>query len=481
MEKFFVRFKNREKMKIKTEEIIPDENVQEEKAVYRFYAQGVKKRSLDNELRFYRQKSLVGGLDVKDFEGLNDILELTKKYAQYDGYMMPGTNEESGKFYAYARVNSYAMLIAQVLFVNKMVQEGLTELVDNESVTSALDGVSEKVREYSDSNQALISDDEARFYAALLLLQTAFDKLFVSDRKIIDYDLTTGDYEVTDLYDEYTSYLELANRRVLDACDAEKKLCYNIATGWSDGIDLTTWNKLNHCYYSAISPTTGKDNLFTKNYDVILERMLPQFTLARVKLAEQVIIHKPRGNKMKIVEIGAGSGAFAIDLIMACKRLGMPVSEIEYHGVEPSEYMRKNFNTNIGRKIGRFDLPEDWRLVDGSLESLTADPLQYICGEQDTVVVISYCIHHCFGRSVEKFFNSSEIKKNVRAIYVLDAVKEHGWAKVYYMWADCESPENFDNITVKGIWDSEMLWTEPCKPIEGSSVTNAWCCLRKLT
>ncbi len=468
-------------MEIKTEEIIPDENVQEKDAVYKFYAQGVKKRSLDGELRFYRQKSLAGGLDVKDFEKLNEVLEVTKKHAQYEGYMMPGSGEETGKFYAYARVNSYAMLIAQILFANKMIQEGLIELIDNESVTGVLDGVSEKVLKYSDINQAPIGDDEARFYAALLLLQTAFDKLFVPERKIIDYDVTTGDYEVTDLYDESTSYLELANRRVIDACDAEKKLCYNIATGWSDGIDLTTWNNLNHYYYSAISPTTGKENLFTKNYDVILERMLPQFTLSRVKLAEEVVNDKPRDNKIKIVEIGAGSGAFAIDLIMACRRLKISVSEIEYHGVEPSEYMRKNFKTNIERKIGRFDLPEDWYLVDGSLESVTADPLRYISQDKNTVIVFSYSIHHCFGKSVEKFFNNSEIKENVRAVYVLDAVKEHGWAKLYYMWADCESPENFDNAAARGIWDSETLWTEPCKPIEDSSVTNAWCSLRKLT
>ncbi|MEM9596426.1 MAG: hypothetical protein AAGD06_19300, partial [Acidobacteriota bacterium] len=67
------------------------------------------------------------------------------------------------------------------------------------------------------------------------------------------------------------------------------------------------------------------------------------------------------------------------------------------------------------------------------------------------------------------------------AIYVLDGVREHGWTKPYYMWADCESPECFDNVTKQGTWRSETLWTEPAKPIDGHAVTTAWCALRRLT
>ena len=70
------------------------------------------------------------------------------------------------------------------------------------------------------------------------------------------------------------------------ASRAEKDLCYNLTTGWGDKIDLATWNALNTHYYSAISPTTGEENLFTKHYDLLLERMLPQFALSKVKLAK---------------------------------------------------------------------------------------------------------------------------------------------------------------------------------------------------
>ena len=57
----------------------------------------------------------------------------------------------------------------------------------------------------------------------------------------------------------------------MTALDAEKELCYEITTGWSEGIDRKTWDKLNEYYYGAISPSTGEENLFVKNYDVILE------------------------------------------------------------------------------------------------------------------------------------------------------------------------------------------------------------------
>ena len=184
---------------------------------------------------------------------------------------------------------------------------------------------------------------------------------------------------------------------------------------------------------------------------------------------------------MKILEIGAGSGAFAIDLVMTCKRLGIPIEEVKYYGIDPSDYMRENFRANIERKIGDTQLPKDWELVDGSLEKVSETPEHYIHKNGITIIVLSYCIHHCFHGSVRDFFVNEVIGDRVQAVFVLDATKEHGWTKPYYMWADCESPENFDNVGIKGIWGSKTIWIEPCSPIEGHSVTNAWCSLRKLS
>ena len=354
------------------------------------------------------------------------------------------------------------------------------ERIEKESIPELLEGVSRFVKDCSKENMAPVDEDEARFYATLFLLQTAFDRIFVPDEDIVTYDVETGDCRVAESYDEFTAYLELSNRKVLTASTAEKELCYNITTGWSEGIDLLTWDKLNEYYYGAISPTTGEENLFTKHYDVLLERMLPQFPMSKVRLAEAVLNEKKGNEKLRILEIGAGSGAFAIDLMMSCKRLRIPLEEVEYYGIEPSDYMRRNFRANIERKIGETRLPKDWELVDGTLEAVTRTPEVYIHGNGVTIIVLSYVVHHCFGDSVKAFFADAALRDQATAVFVLDATKEHGWTKPYYMWADCESPENFDNVGIAGDWRSKTIWIEPCHPIEGHSVTNAWCMLRRL-
>jgi SAM-dependent methyltransferase len=121
-------------------------------------------------------------------------------------------------------------------------------------------------------------------------------------------------------------------------------------------------------YYSAISPTTGEVNLFTTHYDRLLERMLPQFALAKVRLAEDLLRVKRAGAPLKILDIGAGSGALAIDLIMACTRLGLSLDEITYEGLDPSAYMRRHFRANCARKIGKTPFPTHWTLRKGSIE-----------------------------------------------------------------------------------------------------------------
>jgi SAM-dependent methyltransferase len=246
-------------------------------------------------------------------------------------------------------------------------------------------------------------------------------------------------------------------------------------------IDRTTWDALNTHDDSAISPTTGEANRFATHDDRLLERMLPQFVLANVRLAEDVLRVKRAGAPLKILDIGAGSGALAIDLIMACARLGLPLDEITDEGLDPSAYMRRHFRANCERKIGSTPLPRHWTLRKGSIDQGDARPADYLAAGAPTVVVFSGSLHHCFHASVKRFFRNRTIKQLAHAVFVLDATAAHGWTKPYDMWADCESPENFDNIVDPGIWTSQTLWHEPPRAHDAQAADHAWCYLQRRT
>jgi hypothetical protein len=163
---------------------------------------------------------------------------------------------------------------------------------------------------------------------------------------------------------------------------------------------------------------------------------------------------------------------------MACTRLGRSPDEITYEGIEPSAYMRRNFRANCERKIGSTPFPNHWTLREGSIEQVDAYPIRYIDAGMSTVIVFSGSLHHCFHESVKRFFRNHTIKHLSTSIFVLDATAAHGWTKPYYMWADCESPENFDNIVENGIWTSQTLWSEPMMALEAHSFDHAWCYLQ---
>jgi hypothetical protein len=321
---------------------------------------------------------------------------------------------------AYAHLNSAAKLLAQILFVDNSIKEGLPGRIEEPARDRVLDGLSASIRARSATNGVELTPEDARFYATLFLLQTPFDRLFVPDEDIMTYDMTSGAYHVTDRYVHCIRYLALAGRKITTASHAEHNLCDDLPTGWGDHIDRSTCDALNTHDDRAISPTTGTEHRFTMPDGRRLERMRPQFALANVRLAEDVLKLKQAGEPLKILEIGAGSGALAIDLIMAYTRLGLPVDEITYEGLEPSAYMRRHFRANCERNIGGTPFSTHWTLRKGSLEQVDARPTNYLAAGMPTVVVFSFSLHHCFHASVKRFFRNRTVKQLSHAMFVLE-------------------------------------------------------------
>jgi pimeloyl-ACP methyl ester carboxylesterase len=475
---------SKEKLKITYNDINPadepDRKVREE-AVYIHYIKGIGRSDMDDQLSGSRQNAITGELDLPDYKDLDAILEGYKEKAKIE-------QDDKKRLEAYDRVKTCAMLIAQILFVNNCIREGLVQQIDDAAKAEVEEPLSIYIKKCAEANGPSLEPGEIKFYAYLFILQEAFGKLFLPNEDIVQYEEKsnqyTGEYKINSFYDSATLYLKLSNRQVIDASDEEQELCLNITTDWGEDIDLKTWNKLNQRYYQEESAATKSKNLFVANYDKMLERMLPQFVWSRVRCAEELLKREYNRyrviGKLKIVEIGAGSGAFTADLLMACKRLSISTDKIEYLGLEPNKHMRKKSRDNIKKKSGYSKLPCGWELMEGSLETFTKDSSDYT-KDKKAVIVLCYSAHHCFAPSIHEFLKSKKVRKSAECIYILDVVKEHGWTKPYYMWADCESPENFDNVIQNGGWHSETLWQEPNLSIEGYAVTNAWCNLRRLT
>jgi hypothetical protein len=165
------------------------------------------------------------------------------------------------------------------------------------------------------AHQVPVQEPEARLYATYFLVQTLFDTIFVGDEAIVSRDPATGLVYLTANYDFYTSYLELSNSKLITATDVEKELCYQLTTGWGDGIDLATWNALNQAYYSR-----SADNFFSAEYDDHLDQMLPQFPYGRARAAHDIVRLWDGVQPVNVIEIGTGSGVFAVDLFLALTR-----------------------------------------------------------------------------------------------------------------------------------------------------------------
>ena len=419
---------------------------------------------VESRLRPYRQRAWEGILDTADFRDLLYAFLAFKVDFRRD----------MNAFDAYAMLNGCAALLAQMLFVDNCVKEA----VGSVSHSANQDTVTQLVRHIQDTyqvHQVPIQASEARFYATYFLVQTLFDKIFVGDEEIVWRDPDTGQLHLTLNYDFYTSYLELSNSKLITATDVEKELCYQLTTGWGDDIDVATWNALNQDYYSR-----SADNFFSAAYDEHLDKMLPQFPYARARAAHDIVEAWDGVQLLNLIEIGAGSGAFAVDLFLALKNQGKDEARFAYRGVEPSEAMKAVYQQNFLHRTGRVPL-DTWEITTAGLEEFLEAPERYLTHEAANILVFSYSAHHCYRPSLQRLIEDAGLQERVDMIYILDATAEHGWAKVYYMPLDCRSPEDFRNISLTGNWHSHTLWHEPFKPLEHYAVSRAWCAFRRLT
>jgi hypothetical protein len=208
-------------------------------------------------LRPYRPRAWEGHLAPEDFHALLDVFLACKVDFPRD----------MEAFEAYAMLNCCAALLAQMLFVDNCVKEGIGAVshpANQETVTRLM----RHLQATYQAHQMPIDASATRFYATYFVVQTLFDTIFVGDEEIVVRDPATGQVQLTPHYDFYTSYLELSNSKVLTATDIEKELCYQLTTSWGDGIDVATWNALNQAYYSR-----SADNFFSAAYDEHLDNL----------------------------------------------------------------------------------------------------------------------------------------------------------------------------------------------------------------
>ncbi|HSR67625.1 MAG TPA: class I SAM-dependent methyltransferase [Acidobacteriota bacterium] len=454
-------------------DVVPQEGpaVSSERTPYAGYLMGLEPSPFDDAAGEMRVRALNGGLMEADFQELNGLLEEAKA----------GRNQAQDLFRHYAAVKALAMQAAQVLFVHHCVVEGLPQLVGH--YEKRVEDVAELMAQRGSGRSNLLNPRTRRFFASLILLQTAFDRIFVPPEPIGRYRYQSGEFRLSPGYRDATEYLDFCAIFEVEASPAERELCENITTGWGDGIGRPEWDRLNSLYYQGLWAHSGKANLFATHYNHLLERMLPQFAYSKVRLAETVVADLEASRPVRVLEFGAGSGAFAIDLLMALKRRGLPQDQVEYLGLEPSTSMIEGFAENTLSKLGHGADLGQFGLRQGSLEEaqeqieeLSASPAR------ETVGVFSYSPHHIHHSSLKAFLRDAEVRRRLSRIYFLEGTERHGWTKMLYMWSDCESPENFRNVTESGDWQSRFLWEEPSVAIpEYPHVTNAWCRARLLT
>ncbi len=288
MDPFFTADNGFPTIPLALEDILPEETTRasvKARAVYHDCVNALAARPADKDLRPFRDKARMGHLTPPDFAHMHTLLTTMKSQVQHAGTRRPRHHTVA----AYAHLSSFAMLLAQILFVDNSTKEGLPDRIEEAARDRVLDGLSASIRVRSATNGAALAPEDARFYATSFLLQTAFDTLFVPDEDIVTYDTASGAYHITDSYDQCIRYLALSGRKISTASRAEHNLCDDLTTGWGDHIDRSTWDALNTHDDHAVSPTTGAEHRFTTHGDRLRERMRPPFVLANVRLAEDVL------------------------------------------------------------------------------------------------------------------------------------------------------------------------------------------------
>ena len=109
---FFSRFA---KVQLSTDQILPQSFKDRAASPYAGYIGALSRGAFDPSLEEHRLRSLDGSLENADFAGLNGLLEQTKA----------GKEAAPDEFRHYALVNSQAMSMGQILFVNNCLGEGL--------------------------------------------------------------------------------------------------------------------------------------------------------------------------------------------------------------------------------------------------------------------------------------------------------------------------------------------------------------------
>lgn len=271
MERFFAGYPG---LDVSFQEIIPNAGTDEgirSRAVYADFINAITPQPPDEMLDEFRVLAQAGALDPQHFDQLN------QRFMQYRSQLLMGED----KLEAYGAINQCALLIAQVLFVDNCIREGLGDLLEPASLKALQSALANYIQE---NNWETPSQDAVSFYSLLYILQTAFDKIFVPDEEVVNYEPETGLFQIHQSYDQLTAYLTLSNKKVITASDQEKTLCYNLTTGWGEGINRDTWDQLNRQYYDG-----DDDHFFSKYYSTTLEKMLPQFTYGRMRLAESLL------------------------------------------------------------------------------------------------------------------------------------------------------------------------------------------------
>src|SRR5262249_19043484 len=340
---------------------------------------------VESRLRPYRQRAWEGHLEPADFRALLQAFLACK------GDFPRALDAVE----AYAMLKCCAALLAQMLFVDNCVKEAVDSVShpDNQATVSQL---MRHLQATYQAHQVPLQASDARFYATYFLLQTLFDTIFVGDEEIVSHDPDTGQVQLTANYDFYTSYLELSNSKLLTATDVEKALCYQLTTGWGDGIDVATWNALNQAYYSR-----SADNFFSAAYDDHLDKMLPQFPYSRARAAHDIVRLWEGVRADNFIEIGAGSGAFAVELFLALKHQGKDMAQVTYRGIEPSGAMRAVYQQNFRQRTGRSPL-EAWEIATAGLEDFLAAADRYLAHKAANVIVFSASAHHCHQSSLRR-------------------------------------------------------------------------------